>query len=183
MANNKTTGLLLLGGATALFVLPKLVGASGETKSSQSGGSGLVLIPSGFGTGEVSAPLTASNLPNVIINEASLPSYNPPAEEQITETKKTTSSAPASIKINNGVGSYAEYKSLPEDSPVKKAMELKYPEISLGKGKGSIVPTYGLGAGGTATYIPPKVNFNLTSSTTKKEASASSEKKSWWKFL
>jgi hypothetical protein len=37
MADNKTTGLLLLGGAT-IFLLPKLVGAS-ETKSSQSGGS------------------------------------------------------------------------------------------------------------------------------------------------
>lgn len=96
MANNKTTGLLLLGGATALFVLPKLVGASGETKSSQSGGgsSGGFIIPTGFGSSEPTNPnSTIPNYPDVNIYESNdlgkdLPTSNAPAE-----TKKSSSSS------------------------------------------------------------------------------------------
>lgn len=176
MADNKTTGLLLLGGATALFILPKLAGAS-ENKSSQSGGSGsgLILVPSGFGTGEVSAPLTS--LPNVIINEASLPDYNPPAETKKTISSQSTSNN-TKLPETKGVSDYRDYNALPDDSPTKKALASQYEPLKTSDG-GTIQAPYGLGAGGTGIITPPKVDLN---STTKKEASASSEKKSWWKF-
>lgn len=97
MANNKTTGLLLLGGATALFVLPKLLGASGETKGSQGGGgsSGGFIIPTGFGSSELTNPnSTSPNYPDINIYESNdfdkaLPTSNAPAE-----TKKSSSYSP-----------------------------------------------------------------------------------------
>jgi len=95
MANNKTTGLLLLGGAT-IFLLPKLVGAS-ETKSSQSGGSGGgggFIIPTGFGSSEIINPnSTSPTYPDINIYESNdfdkaLPTSNAP-----TESKKSSSSS------------------------------------------------------------------------------------------
>ena len=172
----KSTGLLLLGGATALFVLPKLISANSDSSNSSGGGSGgFVFVPTGLGTSEVTNP----NTPSIVINEASLPSYDAPTDS----TKKSSSSSTSGdLNVNSDinvstqkVGSYADYQALPDDSPTKKAFASQYPELSLGEGKGSIVPTYGLGAGGTATYIPSTID------TTKKENGKSSG--SWFSRL
>lgn len=79
MAGNKIIGLLLLGGAT-LFILKKNSGTDEKSQISSGGGSGFI-IPSGFGTSEVTNP-SSNSTPNIIINESS---YNPP-----TDTKKET---------------------------------------------------------------------------------------------
>lgn len=175
MKSNKKTGLLLLGGATILY-LAKSSGASG----------GLILVPTGsFGSNEVVSPSsglsTPTSLPNVIINESSLPNYNPPT----ADTKKTISSNSFSQSIpisssslsGGGVGNVQDYNALPDDSPTKKAFKSQYPSFPVTDSKGkatgmTMTPTYGLGAGGTATY-------SYKAPTTKKE---SSKKKSWWKF-
>lgn len=68
-----------MGGAT-LFILKKKSGNDEKSQMSSGGGSGFI-IPSGFGTSEITNP-SSSSTPNIIINESS---YNPP-----TDTKKET---------------------------------------------------------------------------------------------
>lgn len=68
-----------MGGAT-LFILKKNSGNDEKPQISSGGGSGFI-IPSGFGTSEITNP-SSNSTPNIIINESS---YNPP-----TDTKKET---------------------------------------------------------------------------------------------
>lgn len=154
MNSNKKTGLLLLGGATALFVLPKLVSGSDDAKQIGGGsGGGLMFLPSGFGTGEVTNPNTS--LPNIVINEAPLPDVG----TGTTSTKKSTSSSSPSPQISEKelskpTGTYRDAVTVDtKKGSVATSDPVRFP-ISTNPNTGMVtVPTYGIGYGGTDTTI------------------------------
>jgi len=156
MKSNKKTGLLLLGGATMLY-LAKNSGATGESSSSGGGsgggnGGGFVILPSSTGLGEPTAPIYT--MPDVIINESalSIPNFSTldtsgPIAPAPTDSKKTSSASA-------GISNYQDYDALPDDSPTKKAMAVMYAPLTTSDG-GTIKAPYGLGAGGTGIITSP----------------------------
>jgi len=99
MASNNSTGLLLLGGATALFLMNKgkAQDSSSNFSGGSGGGSGLIIVPSGVGASEVTNPNSSSfNPPAINIYESALP-------EAPTDTPQTKKEASSTSFVQSGI--------------------------------------------------------------------------------
>ena len=196
MASNKSsTGLLLMGGATLVYLMKK--GKAQDSSSNFSGGSGsgsgLVLVsPSGFGSSEVTNPNSSPlSLPNVIINESPLPQA--PTDNMTKKEASSTQfvqSGADKLFDPQGVGLAGGYydnsgKLVGVADPIAKQSRLPTPTEQLlntpsysGGGSGSTKKSSASSGTTTGTFQGLPVSIPSSSTSTKKESSTTPVKTS-----
>lgn len=166
-SQNNLLGLALIGGASYVL-LTKSAGATEEKPIISGSGSGSgFIIPAGFGTGEVIAPVTKKEAslpeaPTINVYESSLPEAPAP-----TTTKKSSSGGGGSYTLSSSTQETLN-KISQQEAQTKKSQEM----YGLDKSAGG---SYKFPAPTKSTYVPepPKPQ-------TKKEEKK--ESKPWWKF-